>query len=518
MNNCYRDNKFRLSLVYNDQRTAVILGVMITFMPIWLVWMPYRIFFQSPNVQQLLIAPLDFVPPNWLYQQQQHWYPDSIVKETGIIISLLCLGLLLLTMDRRLVITHTGIRFPNACFFQLRGKIFRSWDELEEVDVSCSRMMHCKPNKISFVFKGGAVAHLNFESMNRNHWQKLFIAINTYAPHVKMDSHVREIHADFVGNDIVLHPFTYARVWRDELTRRFNPTVFVPREAGDSLQDGRYIVEGQLAFGGLSAIYVARQRDGKRVVLKEAVVPADAGEEVAEKARELFRREAELLQKLDHEGVARVYDHFVENGRNYMVLEYIPGKDLRQLVTNCGAQQTDTVLMWAREIASIMIYLHGMDTPIVHRDLTPDNLVLRNDGTITLIDFGAANHFLGTATGTMVGKQSYMAPEQLRGKAHLASDIYSFGATLYFLLTGKDPEPLTQSQVREVNPDLPEPLDSLIARCTSLESSDRPESFLEILATLHFAKHPSEVYSPEEPSSKEEDGEFISINEMALEA
>lgn len=506
--NSLRENKFRLQLPYHDARSTLLLGILITCMPIWLVLIPYRII-QSPAMQNLLIAPMDFLP-DWWYDQPQMWYPDHMFREIALIVSLLCLCALLLLIDRRLIISHQGIRFPASCLIRLRGMPFRSWDDLLEVQVGCSRMLHCKPSQVSFLFRGGAAAHLDFDSMNRNQWQKLFIAIHTYAPHVKMDSHVQDVHADFVGNDIVLHPFTYARVWRDELTRRFNPTVFVPREAGDKLQEGRYTVEGQLAFGGLSAIYVARQRDGTRVIIKEAVVPADASEETSQKAHELFQREARLLQSLEHPGVARVFDHFVEGGRNYMVLEYIPGKDLRQLVTNCGAQHTDTVLHWAREIAAIMIYLHSIDPPIVHRDLTPDNLVLRNDGTITLIDFGAANHFLGTATGTMVGKQSYMAPEQLRGKAHLKSDIYSFGATLFFLLTGKDPEPLTQSQVCAENSEVSPGIADLIARCTRLESDERPNSFAEILSILN-----GEHTSGEHTSGS---GECISVAGMVLDS
>lgn len=516
MSNFLRENRFSLPMPYNDTKSNVILGVLITFMPIWAVWMPYRIF-ESPAVQNLLIAPMDFLPPAW-WNQRLVWYPDHIFKEVGIVVSVLCLVALIMLLDRRLVINHEGIRFPAACLGQLRGILFRTWDELMEVRITCSRMMHCRPGKISLVFKGGAVAHLNFESMNRNQWQKLFIAIHTYAPHAKMDSHVQEVHADFVGNDIVLHPFTYARVWRDELTRRFNPTVFVPREAGDKLQDGRYEVEGQLAFGGLSAIYVARRPDNTRVVLKEAVVPGDASEETAIKARELFQREALMLQELQHEGIARVFDHFVEGGRNYMVLEYIPGKDLRQLVTNCGAQAVSTVVLWAKEIARIMVYLHGKEPPVVHRDLTPDNLVLRNDGTITLIDFGAANHFLGTATGTMVGKQSYMAPEQLRGKAHLASDIYSFGATLFFLLTGKDPEPLSQSSVREHIPAVPESVARLIWQCTALESEERPASFEAILRRLNGEDAEEEKEKDQDKDIQpEQDTEIISVAQMVFE-
>src|SRR5207237_6197438 len=119
-----------------------------------------------------------------------------------------------------------------------------------------------------------------------------------------------------------------------------------------------------------------------------------------------------------------------------------------------GAQKETTVLKWAAEVAEILTYLHKRNPPIIHRDLTPDNLVLKNEGTVHLIDFGAANQFVGTATGTLVGKQAYIAPEQLRGKADLQSDLYSLGGTLHYLLTGKDPIPLMVAHPNEVLPDI----------------------------------------------------------------
>ena len=112
--------------------------------------------------------------------------------------------------------------------------------------------------------------------------------------------------------------------------------------------------------------------------------------------------------------------------------------------------------------------------PVLHRDLTPDNLVAREGGQIVLIDFGAANEFIGQATGTFVGKQAYIAPEQFRGKATTASDIYAFGATLYYLLTGLDPEALSQSTPRATNEAISEALDTLIKDCTALEETKRP--------------------------------------------
>jgi serine/threonine protein kinase len=121
-------------------------------------------------------------------------------------------------------------------------------------------------------------------------------------------------------------------------------------------------------------------------------------------------------------------------------------------------------------------YLHSMEPVVIHRDLTPDNLICSEQGRIFLIDFGAANDAIGTATGTMVGKQSYISPEQFRGKAVAASDIYAFGGTLHFLLTGKDPIPLSSSHPRALNPLVSRDVDQFIARCTQQNDHDRPDT------------------------------------------
>ncbi|HMP51049.1 MAG TPA: protein kinase, partial [Candidatus Melainabacteria bacterium] len=125
-----------------------------------------------------------------------------------------------------------------------------------------------------------------------------------------------------------------------------------------------------------------------------------------------------------------------------------------------------------------------MTPPLIHKDLTPSNLIMEDDNCISLIDFGAANLFLGTATGTIVGKQSYMAPEQLRGKATLTSDIYSFGCTIYFLATGCDPTPIQSSDPnKEKGTKLSNELNRLIVRCTDLEPGNRPSAD-KIIAVL----------------------------------
>jgi serine/threonine protein kinase len=101
---------------------------------------------------------------------------------------------------------------------------------------------------------------------------------------------------------------------------------------------------------------------------------------------------------------------------------------------------------------------------------------LREDGALVLIDFGAANEYVGQATGTLIGKQSYISPEQFRGKAEPSSDIYALGGTLNFLLTGDDPEPLSPSHPRRVRGELSQDIDQLVASCTALSTSERIQS------------------------------------------
>ena len=272
-------------------------------------------------------------------------------------------------------------------------------------------------------------------------------------------------------------------LWEKELQSHFTTSTFVPLATGVTVGQKRMRVISQIAVGGLSAIYLARTSDGRKVILKELVLHK-ADEESVKKAKELFQRESSLLVKLHHPQIARVYDHFVENGRDYLVLDYIPGQSLRQLVEAEGPRLEDKVLEWAQAIAGILLYLHGQNPPIIHRDLTPENLVLGEDNLIHLIDFGAANEFAATATGTLIGKQAYIPPEQFRGKPQPASDIYALGATMYYLLTGQDPEALSSSNPALVNSSVSVQTGEFVAMLTAVAVADRPADCLEVIQKI----------------------------------
>jgi tRNA A-37 threonylcarbamoyl transferase component Bud32 len=324
--------------------------------------------------------------------------------------------------------------------------------------------------------------------------EQLLVSIDVFAPQAEQDSSVSNLKDELKqvirqGQNKLLGPadgVTYTELWEEELSRRFRAAAFMPLEVGIIMRGGSLTLVRHLALGGLSAVYLAQLGGGKLVTLKESVVPEDVDTELKEKAREMFAREATLLMRLSHPNIVQVLDYFVEQGRSYLMLDYMSGQDLRQFVRQNGAVRESLAVDWACQIARVMDYLHSQAPPIIHRDLTPDNLIVRGDGQIVVIDFGAANEFLGNATGTFVGKQSYIAPEQFRGKATTQSDIYAFGGTLYYLLTGSDPEALAQSEPDKVKENISSDLAQLVKSCTALEAQERPQSASEIVRQLEL--------------------------------
>ena len=273
----------------------------------------------------------------------------------------------------------------------------------------------------------------------------------------------------------------YTLFWEEALASRRKSTVFVPLKEGDNLADGRITVQRQLAGQGWAATYLARMNE-RLVVLRESHLSTES--EQSRKAAEMLQRESKILLSLKHKSIAEVLDSFVENGRNYLVLEYVPGRDLRQQVALAGALPQSTVIKMAIQICSILEYLHEQDPAVIHRDLSPDNLVITEHGDICLIDFGASKQSIENATGTLIGKQAFMAPEQLRGKASVKSDIYALGATLYWLLTATEPMALSQSYPKSKSAEISNALDDLIAEMTAFEANERPVSVAEIKARL----------------------------------
>jgi serine/threonine-protein kinase len=194
---------------------------------------------------------------------------------------------------------------------------------------------------------------------------------------------------------------------------------------------------------------------------------------VRRQALENFQREAAMLRTLSHPQIVKLVDFFIEDHRSYMVLEHIDGLSLRRMVEQSGPMSEEQVCSLAQQMCDILTYLHELSPPVVHRDFTPDNLILNSDSTLKLIDFTVAQQTESTATGTVVGKHAYLPPEQFRGKPTPQSDIYAMGATLFYLLIGRDPEPITASHPILSDNKIDGSLDEIVARATSLDLSIR---------------------------------------------
>ena len=322
----------------------------------------------------------------------------------------------------------------------------------------------------------GGTTKLETESMPPADLEKLFLAMELW---ISQDTWTERAIIARDGLQITSDNSTFTKLWESELRRRFSATTFVPHEPGAEIIHGIKVIK-QLAFGGFSAVYLAENAELEKVVVKELVVQS-SNAEVQEKALEQFDREARLLAKIRHEQIARVLDHFVHKENTYMVLEYIEGENLRDYVRRKGKLEEEMVWSCARQMAEVLNYLHNLDPTILHRDFTPENLVIGNTGKITLIDFGAANEFSSSATGTLVGKQAYMPLEQIRGKAEPRSDLYALGCVMYWMLTGTEPEPLSVCHPQKDVFHLSNTIEEVVAKLTELEPEDRYASAGEVL-------------------------------------
>lgn len=295
-----------------------------------------------------------------------------------------------------------------------------------------------------------------------------------------------------------------------------------------SLQN-RYVIVRQLGQGGMGTVYEAfDSRLTRTVALKKTFAET-------EELRRAFEREARLLANLNHPSLPRVIDHFTEGQEQYLVMDYIPGDDLKTLIEKRGKPfSPEEVMRLANDLLETLEYLHGYEPPIIHRDIKPANLKFTNNGKVVLLDFGLAKGTAGqmpsvTDGRSIFGFSPYFAPlEQMQGeRTTVRSDLYSLAATLYYLLTGVvppdalmraaliidgEPDPLTP--VSKFRSDAPENLVIALTKALSLRQAQRPESAAELRSILNRGKRNADTsigidadehnHTPEEASSTSE--------------
>jgi len=296
---------------------------------------------------------------------------------------------------------------------------------------------------------------------------------------------------------------SYTEMWLQALSAPPQRDRLKPLTEDIVLNDGRYRVKRSLGVGGQGAAYSAYdQASGDTVVLKEFLLPIYVDISIRKDVLESFESEARILKHLNHDQVVKLKDFFVEDHRAYLVLEHIDGKSLREVVAKEGPLPEERVRDLTRQMCTILNYLHSQEPQVVHRDFTPENLILRNDGVLKLIDFNVARQVESNATGSVVGKPAYLPPEQFRGQPVSQSDIYGMGATLSFLLTGKEPEPISVSHPREENSQVSIAMDKIVAKATAINLKDRYSNCHQIIEDLD---EPSQSNDDDEKSDENND-------------
>lgn len=274
----------------------------------------------------------------------------------------------------------------------------------------------------------------------------------------------------------------------------------IPLKTGEILR-GRYKIKRIIGQGGMGCIYLAEDNRllGRQCALKEVEHDKSLSKILNKQAQDQFLQEATILARLDHPNLPKVSDYFSISDRDYLVMDFVPGDDLRTLMLKAKHQgkflKEHEVLKWANQLADALIYLHTQNPPILHRDIKPSNLKLTPSGLLKLVDFGLVKVMApGEMTITIIqgqGTALYTPLEQYGGdSAHtdIRSDIYSFGATLYHLLTNTPPadarerfiQPQSLKTPRSLNPTISSQLEKAILWSMNLHPDERPQNMTQL--------------------------------------
>ena len=242
-----------------------------------------------------------------------------------------------------------------------------------------------------------------------------------------------------------------------------------------SVVDGKYKILNIAGKGGMSVIYLAiNEKVNKQWAIKE-VIKKDYRDFDIEK------KEIEMMKGLKHPNLPAIVDVIERKDSLLIVMDYIEGRSLEDIVQERGPLAEKSVIRWAKQLCDVLHYLHTRTPPIIYRDMKPSNVMLKPDGNVVLIDFGAAREYKpqNLKDTVLLGTRGYAAPEQYRmdGQSDARTDIYSLGITLFRLLTGAGPEELCP--IRKISPNASVGVENILIKCTKTLKQERYQSALE---------------------------------------
>ena len=427
-----------------------------------------------------------------------HWMNDSASNSATVIIASLLFGILaakVILKPNRLILNKNGLELrTHIGFIQIRNSS-TLWQNVKNIKlVRRKKTEKITERKLVLESKSNKQFALSLEALQKEERRTLLMkAIELWAPQSDIESGILESLSPSKRH-------SYTELWLQSLNSPPKRERLQPLKKGDRLQSGKYTVLDLLGSGGQGVAYVVETigKDSKieTFVLKEFMLPIYVDRRARSQAIERFEKETQVLSALDQESIVKLNDHFIEDHRAYLVLEHIKGKSLRKLVetdSHIGEEQAQNLVL---QMCEILNYLHERENPIVHRDFTPDNLILNDCGILKLIDFNVVHHSSNNRTSaTIVGKHAYMPAEQFAGRPCPQSDLYALGASIYFLLTGKDPEAFTQSFLPADRPDLHPRWSEIISRCTTHELPDRVQSAREVALMIECLLEPKKFKS-----------------------
>lgn len=273
-------------------------------------------------------------------------------------------------------------------------------------------------------------------------------------------------------------------------------------KSGDIVAD-RYFVQKVIGSGGMGSVYLAKDlhfaKAEKLVALKELFIRT-SDSEIRKTIIQNFEREANILAMLDHPAIPKIFDTFTIETRSYLILELVRGENLESILRSSPTfLPMETVLSWALELCNVLNYLHRhKPLPIIFRDLKPSNILINENGRITLVDFGIARPFQIGSKGTMIGTEGYSSPEQYRGDASAKTDIYSLGATLHHLLSRVDPRneapfSFADRPISNYNQEITTEIEEVISKALQYNPEDRFDSIEEFRSALIDASEKSGI-------------------------